>query len=135
MTTDIFDNKILCKDCDTEMKSISMTKNGFLLRFIVCDKCGNRIMHPKDEKEYKDFMNIRKKEFNVKMRFVGNSYSISIPKEIVNFIKEHEKIVDDMVRLCFEEFNRLSLEFGCNGNHNGTQNGVNENKIKKVKIQ
>ena len=110
MTTDIFDNKILCKDCDTEMKSISMTKNGFLLRFIVCDKCGNRIMHPKDEKEYKDFMNIRKKEFNVKMRFVGNSYSISIPIYGV-------------------------LGFGCNGNHNGTQNGVNENKIKKVKIQ
>ena len=42
---------------------------------------------------------------------VGNSYAVSIPKEIVDFIKEQEKIMNDMVRLCFEDFGRLSLNF------------------------
>jgi hypothetical protein len=59
---------------------------------------------------------LRKKEFNVKMRFVGNSYAVSIPREIVDFMKEQEKIMDEMVRLSFEEFGRISLVFGCN-NH------------------
>ena len=48
------------------------------------------------------------------MRLVGNSYAVSIPKEIVSFIREQEKIMDNMVRLCFEDFGRLSLNFGNN---------------------
>ena len=46
------------------------------------------------------------------MRLVGNSYAVSIPKEIVSFMSTQEKIMDDMVRLCFEDLNRLSLNFG-----------------------
>ena len=64
-----------------------------------------------DEQEYNDFMDLKKKEFSVKMRYVGNSYTVSIPKEIVNFMREQEKIMDDMVRLCFEDAGRLSLNF------------------------
>ena len=45
------------------------------------------------------------------MRLVGNSYAISIPKEIVSFMREQEKIMNDMVKLCFEEAGRLSLDF------------------------
>ena len=45
------------------------------------------------------------------MRLVGNSYAVSIPKEIVSFIQEQEKIMDNMVKLCFEDFGRLSLNF------------------------
>jgi hypothetical protein len=45
------------------------------------------------------------------MRFVGNSYAVSIPREIVNFMKEQEKIMNNMVRLCFEDFGKLSLDF------------------------
>jgi hypothetical protein len=45
------------------------------------------------------------------MRLVGNSYAVSIPKEIVSFMKEQEKIMDDMVRLCFEDIGKLSLNF------------------------
>ena len=62
------------------------------------------------------------------MRFVGNSYTVSIPKEIVNFMKEQEKIMDDMVRLCFEEFGRISLNFGCN--HNEDLNKLKDNMKK-----
>ena len=50
------------------------------------------------------------------MRFVGNSYAISIPKEIVDFMKEQEQIMDDMVQLCFEEFGRIRLDFGYKNN-------------------
>ena len=42
---------------------------------------------------------------------VGNSYTVSIPKEIVNFINEQNKVMDDMVRLNLDRMNRLSLEF------------------------
>ena len=46
------------------------------------------------------------------MRLVGNSYAVSIPKEIVSFMNEQKKIMDDMVKLCFEDMGRLSLSFG-----------------------
>ena len=122
--TDIFNNKILCGKCNIKMENTNISKDGFLLRAVMCPKCNSKIIHPKDEREYNDFVNLRKKEFNVKMRFVGNSYAVSIPKEIVNFIKEQEKVMDDMVRLCFEEFGRVSISFG-NGNSNNHINGIN----------
>jgi len=110
--TDIFSNKILCGKCNMRMIPFKINKNGFILRAVACPKCNDKVIHPKDEMEYNDFVNLKKKEFNVKMRFVGNSYAVSIPKEIVNFMKEQENIMDDMVRLCFEEFGRISLVFG-----------------------
>ena len=88
-----------------------MVKNGFLLRIQVCDKCNERLIHPLDERDYNKFINLKNKEFRVKMRLVGNSYTVSIPKEIVSFIREQEKMMDDMVKLCFEEAGRLSLNF------------------------
>ena len=110
--TDIFNNTILCGKCNVKMNPIKLIKNGFVLRAVMCPKCHSKIVHPKDEQEYKDFIDLKKKEFNVKMRFVGNSYAVSIPKEIVNFMQDQEKIMDEMVRLSFEEFGRISLNFG-----------------------
>ena len=115
--TDIFDSKILCNKCNTRMETVQISKNGFLLRAIVCPKCSEKIIHPVDEQEYTKFMSLKNKEFQVKMRVVGNSYTVSIPKEIVSFIREQEKIMNDMVRLCFEDMGRLSLDF-CNANQN-----------------
>jgi len=109
---DIFQNTILCANCNIKMNRVQTHKNGFVLRSVVCPKCHSRIIHPKDEQEYKDFIDLKKKQFSVKMRFVGNSYAVSIPKEIVNFMHEQEKFMDDMVRLSFEEFGRISLKFG-----------------------
>ncbi|MDD5012308.1 MAG: hypothetical protein PHQ66_01525 [Candidatus Nanoarchaeia archaeon] len=111
MTTDIFDNTILCRKCNTKMQKAKIVKNGFLFRAIVCPKCNEKIIHPADEQEYNKFVNLKNKEFHVKMRLVGNSYAVSIPKEIVSFMKEQEKIMDDMVRLCFEDMGKLSLNF------------------------
>ena len=45
------------------------------------------------------------------MRLVGNSYAVSIPKEIVSFMNNQKKMMDEMVKLCFEDFGRLSLNF------------------------
>ena len=45
------------------------------------------------------------------MRLVGNSYAVSIPKEIVLFMREQEKIMNNMVRLCLDDIGRLSVDF------------------------
>jgi hypothetical protein len=113
MTSDIFDNTILCRKCNSKMAKTNILKNGFVFRAMVCPNadCNEKIIHPADESEYDKFINLKNKEFHVKMRLVGNSYAVSIPKEIVSFMQEQEKLMDDMVRLCFEDFGRLSLNF------------------------
>ena len=108
---DIFDNTILCKKCSTKMGRAKVVKNGFVLRAVICPKCNEKILHPADEQEYNKFINLKNKDFRVKMRMVGNSYTVSIPKEIVSFIQEQEKMMDDMVKLCFEDLGRVSLRF------------------------
>ncbi len=108
---DIFDNTILCKRCEKKMKKDHIEKNGFILRTVSCPKCNFKIIHPVDEEKYNKFVNLKNKEFKVKMRLVGNSYAVSIPKEIVLFMNAQKKMMNDMVRLCFEEMDKLSLSF------------------------
>lgn len=108
---DIFDNKILCNKCEKVMKPELISRNGFNLRTMKCEKCGEVVVHPTDKQEYEEFMALKQKEFNVKMRMVGNSYAVSIPREIVEFMHEQESHMDNMVKLCFEEMGRLSLMF------------------------
>lgn len=93
------------------MQKAKIIKNGYLFRVVICPKCNDKIMHPVDEQEYNKFINLKNKEFKVKMRLVGNSYAVSIPKEIVSFMREQEKMMGEMVKLCFEDFGRLSLNF------------------------
>ena len=121
---DIFDSTILCNKCNSKMQKAKILKNGFLLRAVICPKCNEKIIHPNDEQEYHRFTDLRNKEFRVKMRLVGNSYAVSIPKEIVSFMHAQEKLMDDMVRLCFEEMGKLSLNF------ENTDNLKKENKLK-----
>src|SRR3989304_3539204 len=123
MAAEKFDSTILCSKCETKMEKRDLEKNGFILRTMVCPECGSRLVHPVDEAEYEKFVNLKNKEFNVKMRMVGNSYAVSIPMEIVSFIKDQEKKMDDMVRLCFEEAGRLSLNF------NGFEEQARTNKV------
>ncbi|MDD5191904.1 MAG: hypothetical protein PHH54_00535 [Candidatus Nanoarchaeia archaeon] len=130
--TDIFNNTILCGKCNIKMKPVEIHKNGFVLRAVMCPKCESKIIHPKDEQEYNNFTDLKKKEFNVKMRFVGNSYAVSIPKEIVDFMQEQEKIMNEMVRLSLEEFGRISLSFG-NQNHNHENDRIRAIKELKEK--
>ena len=109
--TDIFENTILCKNCNIKMSQLKVEKNGFHLRAIECKKCGNKIIHPQDLKEYEEFQNLKKKNFKVKLRFVGNSYAVSIPREIIDFMHEQDSRMKEMVDLCLEEMGRISLNF------------------------
>ena len=111
--TDIFDQKILCGKCDSEMRKSEISKNGFVFRVVVCSngKCNEKIIHPADESEYNKFVNLKNKDFRVKMRMVGNSYAVSIPMEIAQFMNERKRKMDEMVKLCFEDVGRLSLNF------------------------
>ena len=110
--TDIFDHKILCTKCNAAMKKATIVKNKFQLRALVCPLGHDKIIHPVDKEEYERFINLKNKDFRVKMRIVGNSYAVSIPKEIVSFMHEQEKLMNDMVKLCFEESGRVTLNFG-----------------------
>lgn len=93
------------------MAKAKISKNGFILRAVVCKPCNTKIIHPVDEQEYNKYSDLKNKQFRVKMRLVGNSYAVSIPKEIVSFMNEQKKVMDEMVRLCFEDFGRVSLNF------------------------
>lgn len=108
---DIFDNVILCSKCGKKMKPKEIIKDGFILRAVQCPKCEAIVIHPSDLREHEQFNELRNKTFRVKMRLVGNSYAVSIPKQIVEFIREQEKIMNDMVSMCFEEAGKLSLMF------------------------
>ena len=112
---DIFDAKISCKDCSVEMKPFEFYKSGIKLRAVQCVKCGDKIVHPADLNKLKRYTDLKGKTYNVKLRMVGNSHAISIPKEIVDFINDTNRRVsrhmDDMVKLAFEDFGRISLDF------------------------
>jgi len=134
MTTDIFNNTILCGNCNTQMSKVQFMRNGFVLRALDCPKCHSKIIHPRDEQEYNNFMDLKKKEFNVKMRYVGNSYTVSIPKEIVNFMREQERMLDDMVRLCFNDTHSLSLNFNVPKQESGENNNSRVIQAKEYKV-
>jgi hypothetical protein len=108
---DIFENTILCKHCNKKMQPEDVAKKGFILRTLKCGPCKNLIVHPQDLKEYEDFQNLNKKQFKVKLRYVGNSYAVSIPREIIDFMNEQEDEMNKMVKLSMEEMGRISLNF------------------------
>ena len=135
MTHDIFDNTILCKNCNKKMEKAEILKNGYVLRAIVCRGCNEKIIHPKDEENFNKFVDLKNKEFNVKMRLVGNSYAVSIPKEIVSFMNNQKKIMDDMVKLCFEDMGRVSLNFNDDDSdeHKPTSRIVSAREVRIIK--
>lgn len=93
------------------MEKTIVNKNGLELRAVVCKPCNQTIIHPADLNSMQNFNNLKDKTYDVKLRIIGNSHAISIPKEIVEFMNHQEKMMDDMVRLCFEDMNKLSLRF------------------------
>ena len=113
--TDIFDAKILCKNCNIEMKPSVIEKSGVELRAVKCKNCGDMIIHPADLNCLEQYKGLKGKTYSVKLRVVGNSHAISIPKEIINFMNDMHKTarkdMDDFVKLCFEDFDKLSVRF------------------------
>lgn len=93
------------------MEKIILIKDGFKIRAVNCPSCSNKILHPEDLRDYEQFKKMKDKQFKVKLRFVGNSYAVSIPKEIIDFLGEQEKEVNQMVNMCIEGIDHLSLHF------------------------
>ncbi len=111
---DIFDAKISCKTCDMEMQPIIIEKSGCKLRAMNCPNCQEKIIHPQDLNSFNHYNSLKSKTYIVKLRMVGNSHAVSIPKEIFDFINANNKMnskINEMVKLCFEDFGRLSLIF------------------------
>jgi len=108
---DISTATIMCEKCNLKTEKGYIERDGFQIRTWNCLKCKNVWEHPADLQEFENFNKIKQKEFSVKLRLVGNSYAISIPKEIIEFHETMEKQFDDMVRLMFDGPDKLSLFF------------------------
>lgn len=111
MSQDIFDHVVLCSNCNTKTTKNYAVKDGFSLRVLECSKCSNIIYHPGDLKEYEDFMRLKARDFDVKLRMVGNSFCVSIPRELVDFHKEFEGEFNDLVRLSLDGPGKISMFF------------------------
>jgi len=115
---DIFNEIIMCNKCGKKMINSEIIKNGFHIRTLECQKCGKKIYHPADVEEYNKFNSLKRRPFSVKLRMVGHSYVVSIPREIIDFqnkmeneMKRQMENLNKMVRLCLEEPKKISLMF------------------------
>ena len=110
--SDIFNAKVLCDECNTKMEKTEILKEGFKVRALECQKCGKNYLHPEDEHKLKQFSKLRIKHFQVKLRMVGNSYTVSIPREIIDYQDEIQKrLLNKMLFIALEEPEKLSIFF------------------------
>jgi len=111
---DIFDANILCDKCNIKTDKKVILRDGFRLRYFECPKCKQKWYHPADQKEYDAFKNLKQRQFDVKLRMVGNSFSVTIPREIIDFEEKFaqlEKEVNHMLRLSLDEPGKVILRF------------------------
>ena len=106
---DIFDHIVLCNKCNTKTKKNNALLEGFQVRTLECNKCNEIIYHPRDLKEFENFKSLKSREFNVKLRMVGNSFCVSIPKELIDFHKKGEKEFNNLVRMSLESPGKISI--------------------------
>ncbi|MEM2932942.1 MAG: hypothetical protein QW622_01895 [Candidatus Pacearchaeota archaeon] len=107
---DIFEGIIVCSKCNEKMEKSYVIREGFKLRYAYCSNCDEKLWHSGDIAEYQHFRDLKRREFKVKLRLVGNSYAVSIPREIINFVQSMRKLQDE-VKLMFDEIGKLSLIF------------------------
>lgn len=105
---DVYENYILCKNCKVETVKGEINKEGFKIRTWECQRCGKTWHHPLDSNEYLKFNKLKQKHFKVKLRKVGNSFSATIPNEIIEFenIKEEGRLID----MQLESASRLAVK-------------------------
>lgn len=105
---DIYDTTMMCDGCNVCTHKETIHKEGFILRTWHCSKCNKLWYHPLDLENYKQYSDLKKKEFQVKLRSVGNSWIVSIPKEIIRF---EEIQTTNIVNLSLDEPGRVILRF------------------------
>lgn len=108
---DIFETTMVCEDCNQKTEKIMTNKEGFSIRAWRCPSCQKHWPHPLDMQEYENFKQLQNKEFKVKLRLVGNSYTVSIPREIIDFEEEMQREINDFIRISLEGPEKLSLFF------------------------
>jgi transposase-like protein len=106
---DIFETTIICEDCNKRTVKNEIFKDGFRLRSWECKNCGKKWYHPADKQEYEEFLKLKEKQFQVKLRMVGNSYTISIPREIIDFEEEFNREINKLISLTMDEPGKVSL--------------------------
>ncbi len=108
---DIFETTIICDNCDRKTIKNQFYKEGFRIRIWECPNCGKRWYHPEDKQDYEDFHQLKQKQFQVKLRMVGNSYTVSIPREIIDFEEEFNREFNKLLNLTLEEPGKVSIFF------------------------
>ena len=108
---DIYETTIVCDKCNRKTSKNLVMKDGFRLRTWECNGCNKRYFHPLDLQEYEGFKELKNKTFKVKLRLVGNSYAVSIPREIIDFEEEFNREMQELINITLEEPRRLSLFF------------------------
>ncbi len=110
MEHDIFNEVILCQKCHHEMTPHTIFKEGFSLRALQCQDCHKLIYHPGDLKDYEHYLALKNRQFQVKLRMVGNSFCVSIPRELITF-NQLENEIDKLVSLMLQEPNKIIIDF------------------------
>ena len=108
---DIYETTIVCDKCNRKTSKNLVMKDGFRLRTWECNGCNKRYFHPLDLQEYEGFKELKNKTFKVKLRLVGNSYIVSIPKEIIQYQEELQKDATEVIKMYLEEPEKLSIFF------------------------
>lgn len=105
---DVYENDILCKVCKKKTIKGQMIRDGFKIRTWECQKCGKIWHHPLDTNEYLKFNKLKQKHFKIKLRKVGNSFSATIPNEIMEFegIKNKGRLID----MHLESANKVAIK-------------------------
>ncbi|MCX8194083.1 MAG: hypothetical protein N3G19_01845, partial [Candidatus Pacearchaeota archaeon] len=97
---DLFDEIVYCSKCGRKMDKVIVNRAGFQIRALECKRCSKYIYHPVDIEEYRKFRELKQRPFRVKLRMVGNSYTVSIPKEIIELEREmHKEMARQMAKM------------------------------------
>lgn len=107
---DIFNATILCTQCNQPTERLMQVQDGFELRSAYCKRCQKTFYHPLDLERFKKFTQLKEKEFTVKLRMVGNSHCISIPREVLLF-RELEQHLDQLVNLSLQGPDKMMITF------------------------
>lgn len=106
---DIYDTTLICNKCGSNTTKSHVTKNDFDIRIWYCSECKKKWYHPADIQAYEGYLKLKKKDFEVKLRSVGNSWVISIPKEIIRF--QQDQTNTQIVKLNLDEPGKITLKF------------------------
>lgn len=92
--------------CRGNMKKIQTDLKGIPVRGWSCNRCGEVLIHPKDADMAVSLYNAKKrKELEVKVREVGDSQVVTIPK----IIREYKDIKKGMILEWGIEDSKLTL--------------------------